>query len=366
MRNATILLLLTLLFLPTVGNAQITITEARFTDLIGKSFREVLYESNQDIGPQLSELIAANGNDENWDFSNLNYVDSTVVLSSITLVDPNDPNLSNPNLAGATHLWMDVIPPVTGGSPDTSFQYRYGNFADGRYSVRGALSILDFDNNGDRDTFAQWFSPPTLQLTFPIALGAEWHDSTSLIQDLMGAPTVSSIMLDSNWVEGWGQLTTPAGTMPALRLREKEIDKTPGFPIQTVSNSIEFLSIDGSIEGSINLEDEWAFHRVLSITGDSPTSTSFPVEQRFGVTGVYPNPVKDIARIVFRTEKQQRISFSILDMQGATVTTLETNNYPTGEHELRWSPTSLSAGSYLLRMQVGNQSVLHKVMVMGN
>jgi hypothetical protein len=353
------------LLLPIFGSAQITITESRFTNLVGKNFREVLYETNTDIGAQLTTIINANDADEIWDFSNLNYVDSTVTLSSLSLVDANDPNLANPNLAGATHLWLDTFPPIMGGLPDTSFQYRYGNFDDGQYTVRGAVTIADLDIDGVRDTLVGWFSLPSLQVVFPVVLGSEFHDSTSSVLDLMGMPFVSSIQLDSNWVESWGQLITPAGTMPALRVREKGIDYTPGVPNRTVNHGLDFFTADGAISAAINLDDEWAFHRVLSITGETTTSTSIPIDQNFGFVGVHPNPVKDVGRIIFQTEKYQRISFTVMDMRGATVATLAKDSYPAGEHEISWSPVGLSAGNYLLRMMVGNQSVVKKVVVIG-
>lgn len=353
------------LLLPMFGSAQITITESRFTNLVGKNFREVLYETNTDIDAQLITLINADGADEVWDFSNLNYVDSTVTLSSLSLVDGNDPNLINPNLAGATHLWLDTFPPIMGGLPDTSFQYRYGNFDNGQYTVRGAITITDLDIDGVRDTLIGWFSPSFLQVEFPVVVGAEWHDSTSSIIDIMGTPFVSSIQLDSNWVEGWGQLTTPAGTTSALRVREKEVDYTPGVPNRTISHGIDFFTADGAIGASINLDDGWAFHRTTTVTGENPTSIFIPIEHNFGFSDVYPNPVKEMTRIAFQTEKNQLISFSVLDMRGVTVAKVATNYYPVGEHEISWSPVGLSTGNYLLRMQVGNQSVLKKVMVLG-
>lgn len=361
-KSTIIFLLLFLISAPSVS-AQITITESRFTDLIGKRFREVLYETNKDIDGQLSDLINARGANQSWDFSNLNYVDSTVIIGQISLVSPDDPNLSDPNFAGSTHVWKETLPPVTGGIQDTTFQYRYGTFSDGRYAVRGSITMVDLDNSGSRDTLLQWFSPPTNQIFFPITDGAEWADSTSINQNFMGMPFTSAILIDSSWVEGWGQLTTPAGTQPALRVFRKEINQTPNVPNRTVSTDIDFLTADGQIEGAINLEDGWGFHRTLTVLGDTPTAISPRIPRNFRLENISPNPVSGSTNIQFSTEKPSVLELSVFDLRGVPITVLAKGRYPVGNHSVRWSPEGLVTGNYLLRLSVGKQAVQRMITV---
>ncbi|MEM9259017.1 MAG: T9SS type A sorting domain-containing protein [Bacteroidota bacterium] len=366
MPKATHLSLFLFLLITLPISAQITITESRFTDLVGKSFREVLYETNRDIDGQLSDLINASGADQSWDFSNLNYVDSTVAIGQISLVSPDDPILNDANFAGSTHLWKETLPPVTGGIQDTTFQYRYGTFSDGRYAVRGSITITDLDNSGSRDTLVQWFSPPTNQIFFPIAENSEWADSTSINQNFMGMLFTSAIIIDSSWVEGWGQLTTPAGTQPALRVFRKEINQTPNVPNRMVSTDIDFLTADGKIEGAINLEDGWAFHRTLEILGDTPTSVSPRILRDFGLDKIMPNPVRSSTNIQFSTKRSSEIELSIFDLRGVPIQVLARGSYPSGEHSVQWSPEGLPAGNYLLRLRVGKQAVQQMVTVVTN
>ncbi|MEL7162230.1 MAG: hypothetical protein AAFN92_15850, partial [Bacteroidota bacterium] len=144
--------------------AQITITAGRYLDRLDEAYREVLYETNIGIDAQLQDIIAARGADQTWDFSDLNYVDSTVHEVLITPVDAADPILVDTNFMGATHVWRDkFFPRADALPPDTTFSLRYGNFTEASWTVRGALSIADFTGNGTTDTATQWFRPTSLR-----------------------------------------------------------------------------------------------------------------------------------------------------------------------------------------------------------
>lgn len=96
-------------------DAQITIQKDVYAKWIGKKYKEVLYETNLDIDPQLADIKAAIGLDQLWDFSNLNYIDSTIFTFEIMTTDPNDPFLINPELASSQYINKITLLPGAGG-----------------------------------------------------------------------------------------------------------------------------------------------------------------------------------------------------------------------------------------------------------
>lgn len=341
-------------------SAQITIDETRITDNVGKTYRDVLYETNLDISGQLTEIINALGADQTWDFSNLNYVDSTVVIETLVNVDPNDPYLDNPNLANSTLLWKSVLLPVSGGLPDTTYSYRYGKLENGNWIVNGAITIFDVDGDEVVDTFLQWFSPPTLVAPFPVSYGTEWHDSTSIVQNFMGMEFTSSIIIDSNWVEGWGTVITPEGSAPALRVRNKEFTRVPNAPIEETSIDLNFFTQDDHLSASIVLEDGRAFYTTRRLLGVSTPNINLP-QFSFRLAQNYPNPFQDQTTIAFSLDKAQDVQIQVLDAKGQPHKRLVDQYYLAGEHAFLWQTEDLPSGMYLLEMRVGNQ-VQHRMM----
>ena len=166
--------------------AQITIESSVVTDYVGTTYREVVYETNLDIDGQLANLLSAVGANQTWDFSTLNYVDSTFFIESLSFIDPNDPILDNPNFTGTELVWFTIFPPVEGGMPDTTFQYRYGSLDNNEWFVYGSITVADIDSDGMRDTLLQWLTPGSLQVHFPVSFNDEWADSTNLTQTSWG------------------------------------------------------------------------------------------------------------------------------------------------------------------------------------
>lgn len=344
-------LLFIALGLPNLLEAQIVIPSNRFTQLIDQPYREVLYETPVDITTQLQEIISAAGPDQTWDFSNLNYVDSTITLTHIFLVPQDDPFIDNPNLTGTTHIWQDVFPPHPDAIPqDTISNLRYGNFSSGRWTVRGSVSLADIDGDLEQDTFIQWFSPPSLQLVLPVNESSQWNDSTSLNQIFMDMAFTSSITLDTSRVTGWGTLITPAGTVEALRIYEKTVRSIPGLPTIEVDEQISFVSLDGNINASIVVEDGRAFYSVADFTPDNTTNTFNVRVESPGLTikVISPNPAQHKIAIDFYTELSGDYHLSIYDIQGRVVAQSNQQFYPAGTNRISWErPAALSAGTYI-------------------
>lgn len=343
-------------------HAQPVITENIITDRFNNVYKEVLYETNLNIDAQLTGILSATGPNQTWDFTNLNYIDSTVVFEEILNIPDGDPLLNDPNFANSNFIRKATFPPVDGGLPDTTIQIRYCTLENGEWTVNGALSIADLDMDGTVDTFLQWFSPPSLIIPFPVTASSQWFDSTSINQIFTGQTFTSSIIIDSNWVEGHGTLITPAGTVEALRIRNKKITSVPGSPISDISNDIDFVTADNSLGASIVVEDGRAFYSKSSSAGMTTSVHELP-DFSFHLAQNYPNPFKDQTTVSFRMQKADEVEIKILDLKGGVLELVANEFFAVGEHELYWSSKNRAAGTYILQVRVGNQ-VQHRKMVL--
>lgn len=359
--TSSFLVCFSLLLITLASRAQPTITSDYIG--IGQKFRIVLYETNLNITNQLVDIINAQGPNQTWDFSNLNYIDSTVTFEEYRTIDPNDPMLNNPVFAGSNILEIYTVLPVEGGSPDTTIQYRYGTLANNDWKINATVSFIDIDQDQVEDTIISWFSPPTLQIQFPVDQNTFWADSTAIYQDFQGMEFVGSIMLDTTQAQGWGTLITPVGTVSALRLLEKTITRVPNSPLVTVSNDLDFVSVEG-VGASIVLEDGRAFYSKRSnLDQMTPTRDLQLPEASFIFHPMFPNPAQSQVNIPFSTEKAQQLSIRLLDVSGRELKRIHSGQYGPGEHQFSWSTADLNKGTYFLEIQGGGLRQYRKLAV---
>jgi len=332
-------------------DAQITINENIFTDLIGKKYKEVLYETDLDIDGQLADIKAALGPDQVWDFSSLSYIDSSIFIYELMIIDPNDPLLDNEELAASQYINKITILPGSGGVEDTLSTYLYTSLEDGKWTVNGAFTLIDIDMDGTLDSALQFFVPPSLQVPFPVTSTSMWYDSTNLITVFDGMEFVGSIMIDSNWVQGYGTLITPYGTAEALRVHNKQLTKNPFLPIVDESNDIDFVTEDNMMTASIVVEDGRAFYSVRTMVG--PSSTFDLDEIKFTINNVSPNPFNDYLDVNLNIIESGEVEFKIISTDG-NITSLLKNNYMSGGlHKVQLSINDIPAGLYFLQVRSG-------------
>ncbi len=332
-------------------DAQITINEDVFTKWIGKSYKEVLYETNLDIDAQLAEIKAAVGPDQVWDFSNLNYVDSTVIINEIMEVDPADPLLENEELAGSQYVNKITVLPGSGGVEDTTRTYIYTSLVNGVWIVNGNFTMIDLDLDGTLDPALQFFTPPFLEVPFPVTSTSEWFDSTGLTTVFDGMEFLGSIMIDSTWVRGYGTLITPQGTAEALRVHNKNLTKNPFLPIVDESNDYDFVTADDMISASIVVEDGRAFHSIKRPIG--PTSTYDIADLKFIVNQASPNPFYETLNVNVNMKEAGNVQFQLISVDGTIKSLLKKDYLPTGNQRVQLSIKDVPSGMYYLQVRSG-------------
>jgi len=80
----------------------------------------------------------------------------------------------------------------------------------------------------------------------------------------------------------------------------------------------------------------------------------------FGLTRSYPNPFNKSLMIEYSTLTAGKVNLSVYDLTGRKVQTLINGNSAPGSHILNWSPESISAGVYLIRLESAGQTSMQK------
>ena len=77
-----------------------------------------------------------------------------------------------------------------------------------------------------------------------------------------------------------------------------------------------------------------------------------------------PNPFSDITSIEFDLDKSTQVNLSVLDASGKVVTQLLNNNeLEAGNHKIDFDGANLLNGIYILKLQTGNKSISHKMVL---
>ena len=77
--------------------------------------------------------------------------------------------------------------------------------------------------------------------------------------------------------------------------------------------------------------------------------------------GVYPNPFGEELNIPFYLPHPMYVELNLVDLQGRKVATLEQAQLAAGQHTYHWQPRGISAGMYLVRLQMGHRTYYRKV-----
>ena len=122
-----------------------------------------------------------------------------------------------------------------------------------------------------------------------------------------------------------------------------------------------FAFLGGTDEDDILANAEAAQCRVKS---ECPTPSD-PSTSPSGVTlrAPAPNPARGATTFSFTLDRPMPVHLSILDTLGREVAVLVDEARATGEQRVRWAPTGLPAGAYLVRLKAGDTRLSRPVVV---
>jgi Secretion system C-terminal sorting domain len=80
---------------------------------------------------------------------------------------------------------------------------------------------------------------------------------------------------------------------------------------------------------------------------------------------VYPNPTQDVASVAYRVQSgSQDVRVELVDLMGRTVKVLREATEAAGNKNLTFSKSDLATGTYMVRVQVGDQAVTRRVVLL--
>ena len=88
-----------------------------------------------------------------------------------------------------------------------------------------------------------------------------------------------------------------------------------------------------------------------------------PVAVATSKVSMYPNPVRDAAKVCFELNDNASVSYQVYDISGRMVKSERMGNYGQGKHEINVSVDGLAKGAYVLRLNAGAQASTVKFMV---
>jgi len=95
----------------------------------------------------------------------------------------------------------------------------------------------------------------------------------------------------------------------------------------------------------------------------SSSDDSFILHPSAFSLSVFPNPFNARATITFTLPRSGHATLEIFDIQGRRVTTLSDAHLPAGTHRVNFDSGSLATGVYLARLQMGEQAVMQKILL---
>jgi hypothetical protein len=180
--------------------------------------------------------------------------------------------------------------------------------------------------------------------------GMQWQDSIGIGKNWGGLPTVMSaaqieltIKSDSNRVVF--HPLDPAG-MPITSYKDaKNVEGTSSFKItlEQYNDATPWYWIEHT--NAVN---------AVRLPGGVPESSSL---------SVYPNPAREQIKAVLKISRPEVVTLSILNVLGREVLRLDEGRLEPGSYELPLSVGELAGGTYVVRIQLGSETLIRTISV---
>jgi hypothetical protein len=214
------------------------------------------------------------------------------------------------------------------------------------------------------------YDPPAVQSKIPMTFGTTWikeWDSAYYMPDVY-VITESEMIVDA-----FGTLKVTTGEFPCLRVRQDQrtISHTPVGSDTAMTRSFN-LYTQGMIEvnfGSIN-EDQFDLPTIwtsgVKLSG-RPGSVGLPVinppNSGALLTGIFPNPVSEIAEIKYTLKDYTRVNLMVIDLSGREVTEVFNGYQNAGDHKASINVSGIPAGIYFCRIRADRETETRKIVV---
>lgn len=350
MKSMIRLLFTLLLIAPVTAFAQITIDESILTDNFGITRTVISFETSDGAG--LDAIVAASGENQIWDFSELVYTDSSTFVESYLSLPADVPGSDRPEFSDATLVQMSSIEE----DGDMLTVYVFASLNNGNYIVYGDTFIGDDDEDGTTDTLYTFNDPPSLDIIFPVAYENTWRDSTTTV--IEGFPAFG-YTIEENVVDGWGTLITPAGERPALRVKNTYMSYSTTPPLLLSTDiSYQFVTTDLAFFADIEVDEDGTplyagYSMAFEDMSTANESDDLGIPASFKLAQNYPNPFNPATQIAYTLPASSEVRLTVFTVTGQEVETLVDATQAAGSYEVNFDASELASGLYLYRLETG-------------
>lgn len=205
--------------------------------------------------------------------------------------------------------------------------------------------------------FPIWFSDPEMIVEFPGNYGQNTSSAVGFDFDIPDLGGWSEWRERSNEIDGWGNITTPAGTYDVLRLYS-EILITDTFsydfftiPIQYTTKEYRWIAKEEGVPVlQINMQSILGIETVTSVSYKSATLTAISDADAPNTSAIHiSGPAQDVLQAVVDIQTAGNYTFTLHDLQGRTL--MESSAYiPQGQYQYQQSVAQYAAGTYVLQV----------------
>ena len=225
--------------------------------------------------------------------------------------------------------------------------------------------------NYDSNTydFATYYQQPYKFLNYPASYGAPFTTDTCIQID--STTTYHTTYIDSDIVDAYGTLITPAGTYAnVLRVHRIEYEKDSSQSTYRTSRNDQYYWYQSGVHFYL-LAMEYDTSAGTKHLGATYYSTQIatgpnainPINKNNISLEVNPNPAADFIDLKFTVTDLSSTSITLSDITGKIVGTVSNAQLTAGLNEIQYPVPGLPAGVYVIRISSDGGSEVKKIVV---
>lgn len=132
------------------------------------------------------------------------------------------------------------------------------------------------------------------------------------------------------------------------------------IPIENFNQFVIGMYADSTVSyRGLEIDNMKLVSQPITIESISENST---VPHEFKINKIFPNPFNPTTIISYQIPKAGNVKIEVYNLLGQVVETLFNDFVNVGNHEIKWNPTNLSNGIYIVKALYSNQSTVQKVL----
>jgi len=137
------------------------------------------------------------------------------------------------------------------------------------------------------------------------------------------------------------------------------ITETPLLQVQKIT----FSATDMILHKTDAITITWAISDVHKYYYDLSTKAETVSNESIDVL-IYPNPAETEINIDYKLDKASSVEISINDLSGKMLEVIFNENLKQGKHSLQYHNNTLQTGTYLIRIEIDNKSIVKKIIIL--